>query len=375
MEPLRIGVVGCGAISGIYLKNLIGYHSTEVVAVADLDADRAARVAAEHGVPKALSPEDLVADSDVELVLNLTVPKAHCSVGSAAIKAGKHLYNEKPLCVSYDDAQELLAEADRRGVLVGCAPDTFMGAGLQSCRKMIDDGVIGQPIAAHAFMLSRGHETWHPSPEFYYEQGGGPMLDMGPYYVTALLHLLGPVKRVCGSVKASFARRTITSQPKAGNVVEVETPTHITGEMDFVSGITAHITTTFDVYGTAVPPITIFGTEGTMLVPDPNTFGGEIRVKRAGTDFEKVELTHGHPENSRGIGVLDMAYAIRQGKRYHRASGDLALHALEVMTAFERSSNEGRHILMETSPERPGAMSATEYEHELHRDNLTGDRD
>ena len=191
------------------------------------------------------------------------------------------------------------------------------------------------------------------------------MLDMGPYYVTALLHLLGPVRRVCGSVKASFPERTITSQPKHGKVVQVETPTHISGEMDFVSGASAHITTTFDVYGSAVSPITIFGSEGTMLVPDPNNFSGEIRVKRAGTDFERVEQTHAHPENSRGIGVLDMAHAIREGRQDHRASGALALHALEVMNSFERSSNEERHIHMTTSPERPRAMREDEYADEL----------
>ena len=365
MKPLRIGIIGCGAISGIYLKNLNAYRSTSVVAVADLDYERAQRVAAEHGVARALNTADLINDPDVELVLNLTVPKAHGSVALGAIQAGKHVYNEKPLAVDLKEARELQEEADRRGVLLGCAPDTFMGSGLQSCRKLLDDGVIGEPIAAQAFMLSRGHETWHPSPEFYYERGGGPMLDMGPYYVTALLHLLGPVRRVCGSVKASFPERTITSQPKHGKVVQVETPTHISGEMDFVSGASAHITTTFDVYGSAVSPITIFGSEGTMLVPDPNNFSGEIRVKRAGTDFERVEQTHAHPENSRGIGVLDMAHAIREGRQDHRASGALALHALEVMNSFERSSNEERHIHMTTSPERPRAMREDEYADEL----------
>jgi predicted dehydrogenase len=214
-------------------------------------------------------------------------------------------------------------------------------------------------------MLSRGHETWHPSPEFYYEKGGGPMLDMGPYYVTALLHLLGPVRRTCGSVKASFPERTITSQPKSGKVVTVETPTHISGEIDFHNGASAHITTTFDVYGSPHSPITVFGSEGTLLVPDPNTFGGEIRLKRAGTDFERVEQTHSHPENSRGIGVLDMAHAIRERRTDHRASGALALHALEVMTSFERSSHEERHIHMTTRPERPRPMSEREYLDEL----------
>ncbi len=365
MEPLRIGIIGCGAISGIYLKNLGAYRSTTVVAVADLDLDRARHVAQEHGVPRALSVVDLLNDAEVELVLNLTVPKAHATVAREAIQAGKHVYNEKPLAVTFEEAQAVQAEAESKGVYLGCAPDTFLGSGLQSCRKLLDDGVIGEPIAAQAFMLSRGHETWHPSPEFYYERGGGPMLDMGPYYVTALLYLLGPVRRVCGSVKAAFPERTITSQPKTGKVVTVETPTHITGEMDFHNGATAHITTTFDVYGSAIAPITIFGSEGTMLVPDPNNFSGEIRVKRAGTDFERVEQTHSHAENSRGIGVLDMAYAIREGRFDHRASGALALHALEVMTAFERSSVEERHVHMTTSPERPRAMAENEFESEI----------
>jgi predicted dehydrogenase len=365
MEPLRIGIIGCGAISGIYLKNLTAYRSTTVVAVADLDMDRAQRVASEYGVARALSSVDLLHDADVELVLNLTVPKAHGSVALAAVQAGKHVYNEKPLAVDFEEAQQLQEEANRHGVLLGCAPDTFMGSGLQSCRKLIDDGAIGQPIAAQAFMLCRGHETWHPSPEFYYERGGGPMLDMGPYYVTALLHLLGPARRVCGSVKASFPERTITSQPKSGKIITVETPTHISGEIDFHGGATAHITTSFDVYGSPVSPITIFGSEGTLLVPDPNNFSGEIRLKRPGKDFERVDQTHSHPENSRGIGVLDMAHAIRDGRRNHRASGDLALHALEIMNSFERSSNEEKHIHMSTAPERPLAMHENEYADEV----------
>ncbi len=361
MQPLRVGIVGCGNISGIYLKNLRRFRSTDVVAVADLDIGRAQAAADEYGVPSVLSSAALVAHPDVELVLNLTIPKAHASVALDAVRAGKHVYNEKPLTVDRGDASILLREAARTGALVGGAPDTFLGAGLQACRKAIDDGLIGEPVAAQAFMMGRGHESWHPSPEFYYEQGGGPMLDMGPYYVTALIHLLGGVRRVTGSARISFPTRTITSQPKHGKVVTVETPTHIVGIMDFASGAIAEITTSFDVMHAALPPITVFGSEGTLAVPDPNGFGGPVQVRRRGdAEWSEIPLEHGFADNSRGLGVLDMAYAVRTGTP-HRASGELAYHALEVMHAFTDASEAGRHIELQSEVERPPAMALDLY--------------
>jgi predicted dehydrogenase len=360
-SPLRVGIVGVGNISGIYFTNLARYASTEVVACADLDLERAQKVAEQYRIGKASTPEALMADPEVDLVLNLTVPKAHAAVALQAIEAGKHVYCEKPLSVTREDARRILEAARAKGVRVGCAPDTFLGGGIQTCRKLIDDGAIGEPIAVNAFMLCRGHETWHPSPEFYYEVGGGPMLDMWPYYVTALVNLVGPIRRVTGSARATFPTRTITSQPKHGKVVTVETPTHHVGVLDFANGAIGQITTSFDVYPSPLASITIYGTEGTLMVPDPNGFGGEVWLKRAGeNEFAKIPLTHGHAENARGIGVLDMAHAIQEN-RPHRVSGDLAFHVLDTMLAVAEASDAGRHIELTSQVDRPAALGVDEY--------------
>lgn len=354
----KIGIIGCGNISGIYIQNLQAYEETEVIACGDLDADRARDLAAEKGVPFGGTPEDLLEMSEVDLVLNLTVPKAHYSVGVAALQAGKHLYNEKPLCVERSEAADLLALADSRGLKIGCAPDTFLGAGPQTCRKIIDDGLIGEPIGATAFMLCHGHESWHPSPEFYYEQGGGPMLDMGPYYVTALVNMIGGVKRVAGMCRATFPTRTITSEPKRGKVVTVETPTHIVGTLEFANGAIGQITTSFDVWHSKHGCIEVYGTEGSMIVPDPNTFGGQIWIRTPKhSDWEEVAHTHGYAENSRGLGVLDMARAIREG-REHRASGALAYHVLDVMHGIVEAADSGRTLNLTTAVARPEPMPA-----------------
>lgn len=361
MTPLRIGVVGVGNISGIYFENLGKYAETEVVACADLDLDRARAVAEQRGVAKAVSVDDLLADPDVDLVLNLTIPKVHAEVALRAIDAGKHVYSEKPFAIDRASGQAVIAAAKAKGVLTGCAPDTFMGGGIQTCRKLIDDGAIGEPVAANGFMLCRGHETWHPSPEFYYEVGGGPMLDMGPYYLTALVNLIGPIRRVTGSARATFPTRTITSQPKAGKVVPVETPTHLVGVFDFANGAVGQLTTSFDVYGSPLPNIVVYGTEGTLIVPDPNGFGGEVRLKRAGeSDFSLIPLTHGNADNSRGIGVRDMARAIAEG-RPHRASGELAMHVLDAMLAVGEASDAGHHISLEMLGSKPAALNIDEF--------------
>lgn len=356
MESTKIGVVGCGNISGIYFQNLCKYRATEVLACADLDLSKAKASASKYGIPRACTVEQLLAMDEVEIVLDLTVPKAHAQVGQAALAAGKHVYSEKPLAVVREDARKTLDLATEKGLRVGCAPDTFLGAGIQTCRGLIDAGVIGEPVAAQAFMLCPGHESWHPAPEFYYETGGGPMLDMGPYYLTALINLLGPVRRVTGSTRASFATRTITSEPKKGKVVQVETPTHISGTLDFESGAIGTITTSFDVHGYPLPSIIVFGAEGTLEVPDPNTFGGKVKLrKKTGQVFDEVPLTHRYEENSRGLGVMDMGYAIKNG-RPHRASGALAYHVLDAMLAFIDASESGRHVELTSGVERPAPM-------------------
>lgn len=365
MNPLRVGIVGIGNISGIYLKNLSSYASTEVIAVADIDEERARKASEEYKVPLVLTPDELLEHSDVDLVLNLTIPAVHGAIALKAVRNGKHVYNEKPLSVDLEEAQQLLAEGDERGVRVGCAPDTFLGAGLQTSRKVIDDGLIGDIVGAQAFMMGRGPEPWHPSPEFFYKPGGGPMLDMGPYYLTALVNLLGPIKRTTGLTRASFPTRTIGSGPLQGNLIQVETSTHLAGLLEFEAGAIGEITTSFDVYHAQHHPITIFGSEGTLKVPDPNGFGGEVLLRRHDDeDWKAVPLEFGFAENSRGVGVLDIAHAVDE-KRAHRASGALALHVLETMLSFDKSSASGTHQELVSSLQRPAPMAKDEYAGDL----------
>ncbi len=354
MSSVKIGVVGCGNISNVYLESGKKFDVLDIVAVADLDLERAKAKAAEHGIARALSVVELLADPEIEIVLNLTIPKAHYDVCKAALDAGKHTYVEKPLSLTRDQGRDLLRIAKEKNLRVGGAPDTFLGAALQTCRKLIDDGAIGRPVAATAFMMAGGVEKWHPNPEFFYKPGGGPMLDMGPYYLTALISLLGPIRRVTGSAQMSFSERVITSQPLSGQTIIVETPTHIAGVLDFVNGAVGTIITSFDVWAHNLPPIEIHGSEGSLSVPDPNYFGGVVKLYREGK-WEEVPLTHGYEESSRGIGVADMAYAIQEN-RPQRASGELAFHVLDAMYGFLDSSEQGRHYLMESAGVRPDAL-------------------
>jgi len=354
--PVKIGIIGCGNISGIYFKAGKTFQILDIVACADLDLERAKAKAAEHGVPKACTVSELLADPEIQIVVNLTIPNAHYSVCKAALEAGKHVHVEKPLSITREEGRELLQIAQAKGLRVGAAPDTFLGGGLQTCRKLIDDGWIGEPIGATAFMLCHGHESWHPDPEFYYKLGGGPMFDMGPYYLTALISLLGPISRVTGSTRITFPERTITSAPKYGTKVTVDTPTHIAGIMDFASGAIGTILTSFDVWASQLPNIEIYGSAGSLRVPDPNGFGGPVFVRRAGAgEWSEAPLSHGYADNSRGIGVADMAYAIRSG-RPHRANGALAYHVLEAMHGFHDASDQGKHYAMQSRVERPAAL-------------------
>ncbi|UCD75980.1 MAG: Gfo/Idh/MocA family oxidoreductase, partial [Phycisphaerales bacterium] len=246
-DPMNVGVVGCGSISNTYLSNLNAFQRVRTVACADLNADRARASANEFSIPRAVSTEELLADPEIDIVLNLTTPDAHASVALAAVRAGKHIYNEKPLTIELSDARQLLAEAASRNLRVGCAPDTFLGAGIATCADVLDSGVIGEAVGGAAFFACPGHESWHPDPEFYYQRGGGPLFDMGPYYLTALVTLLGPVKRVTGSARRSFATRTITSESKRGQVIKVEVPTHVVAVLDFASGPIVSLMVSFDV--------------------------------------------------------------------------------------------------------------------------------
>ncbi len=354
IKAAKVGLIGCGNISGIYCKNAQKLEALELAACADLIMERAEARAREFNIPRACTPRELLADPEIEIVLNLTVPKAHAEVALTAIKAGKSVYSEKPLAVDREEGKKILRAAKRKEVLVGCAPDTFLGAGIQTCRKLIDDGWIGRPIGAAAFFTCPGHESWHPDPEFYYQVGGGPMLDMGPYYLTSLIALMGPVGRVTGSTAASFPQRTITSEPKYGAKIKVEVATHAVGVLDFVGGGIATIMMSFDVWAAELPRIEIYGTLGALSVPDPNCFGGPVRVWLNG-EWGEVPLTHGYVENSRGLGVADMAYALRSG-RPHRANGEMAYHVLDVMQAVEDACSKGRHVDIKSTCESPAAL-------------------
>lgn len=354
---MRIGIIGCGAISGIYFENLSSFEGVSVRGCADLDLLRANDTAERHGV-RTMRVEEMLASPEIDMVLNLTVPRAHHEVSLRALKAGKHVYSEKPMAIRRDHAEELFALAEEKGLRVGCAPDTFLGASHQTCRKLMDDGAIGKPVGANMFMLCPGHESWHPAPQFYYESGGGPLFDMGPYYLTVLVSLLGSVASVVGMTQTTHAQRTITSRPRHGEVIEVETPTHIVNVLGLAGGGLAHLTTSFDVCASELPHIEIYGTEGTLSVPDPNGFGGTVRIRRAGDqEWSEVAHTHPYPDNSRGLGAWDMAQAIAED-RPHRANAEIAMHVVDVINAVHESAREGRRVEIASRPARPDPLPA-----------------
>jgi predicted dehydrogenase len=332
------------------------FDDIEVVACSDLVPERAEAQAEVFGVSKASTPEELLADEEVEIVLNLTVPVVHAEISMAALEAGKHVYTEKPLAVGLEDGWRILEVAGEENLLVGCAPDTFLGGGLQTCREVIDEGIIGDPVAVTAFMLNHGPEDWHPNPDFFYQPGAGPMFDLGPYYLSTLTTLMGPVRRVTASARVTFPEREITSQPHAGTSISVNTPTHVAGVMDFESGAVGTLVTSFDVWSENQSRIDLYGTEGTLSLPDPNTFDGPVWLWRSDEDgWTEIPLTHPYTGNSRGLGLADMAQALRSGRR-HRASGELGMHALDVIHAFLASSERGEHVEVGSTFERPEAL-------------------
>jgi predicted dehydrogenase len=355
LKRVGVGIIGCGNISPAYLKAAAGFPILDIVGLADANPAAAEERAQEFGL-KARSIDALLADPAVEIVLNLTVPKAHVEVGLRAIAAGKHVHSEKPLGVTVAEARKLIAAADAKGLRVGCAPDTFLGGAHQTARKLIDEGAIGRPIGGTAFFMCPGHESWHPNPGFYYLAGGGPMLDMGPYYITDLVNLLGPVARVAGMATRLRAERLITSEPLDGARIPVEIATHVAGTLAFHSGAVINMTMSFDVPKHKHAPIEIYGEKASLNVPDPNYFGGQIQLAAPRGEWREVATEHGYADgNYRSIGVADMAHAIR-ANRPHRASGALAFHVLEVMEAFQRSSDAGGFISIESRPERPAAL-------------------
>jgi len=357
-DKVRVGIVGTGAISNAYLGMAKHFPILEVVAVADLFREAATKRAAEHGISRVLGVDELIADPNVDLVLNLTVPKAHAPVAIQALKAGKHTYCEKPFGVNVAEGRQVLDLMYEKKLRVGCAPDTFMGAGVQTARKVIDDGIIGRPVSFTAFMMGRGHESWHPNPEFYYEVGGGPMFDMGPYYLTALLQLMGPFKTLSGMASIAIPDRTITSQPKHGKKIKVETPDHVTGLIEFANGAIGTIIQSFAIMHAAYDgefPITIYGTNGALKVPDPNGFDGRVLV-RTTDDKDWREVPHAFLTGyGRMVGVADMCHAMKTG-RPHRASAEQAFNVLEAMAGLVDSGGNVRTLTPTVKYDRPPLM-------------------
>lgn len=351
-----------------YFVGLARYDQLSVVACADLDRERAERKAAEHGVARSCSPEELLGDPEVDLVVNLTPPQAHAGASLAAMAAGKHVWSEKPLSATLEQAREVVDAAAAAGVRLGCAPDTFLGGGIQTAIKLVEDGWIGDTVSGGvALVTEHGYEHFHPDVRSFYSKGGGPVLDLGPYYVTALVAVLGPVARVSALARATFGERIAGVGPRRGERIAVEVPTHVTGALEFDCGALVTVLMSWDVWATNLPYLELYGSAGSVSMNNPDEFGGEPRLRRAGA--EELEqpppppgAVHWSPvplispgDVGRGIGIADMAAAIDED-RPHRASGELAYHVLEVLTALERSATEGSHIAIESRCERPAPL-------------------
>jgi predicted dehydrogenase len=354
-SPLRVGIVGSGYISAAYLKAAKHFSEFAPVACADAIRENAVRRGEEFGL-KAETVDELLHDNSVDIILNLTTPQSHFEITSKALQAGKHVYSEKPLTLSLREAEILLKLGREHNVRLGCAPDTFLGGGQQTVRKLVDDGAIGKPVGGTAFIMTGGPETWHPNPQFYYQKGGGPVFDMGPYYLTALINLFGPIKRVTSIGRRSLESRVFGAGPNKGGTFPIEILTHFNALLDFDQGPVISFHASFDVPGHTHLPIEIYGTEGSLQVPDPNTFGGPVRLLEKGGKWNDVPLTHGFADgNYRSLGVAEMAAAIR-ANRQHRAAEDLVTHTVEVMEAIVNGGETGQPISIITRCERPRAL-------------------
>ncbi|HKG49586.1 MAG TPA: Gfo/Idh/MocA family oxidoreductase [Actinomycetales bacterium] len=364
-EVLRVGVIGAGTISGEYSRSLARLPQVRVAAVADLEVTRAQTLADDHPGARVLPFPDLLAADDVDVVLNLTLPAQHADVALAALAAGKHVYGEKPLAASLPEAREVVKAATAAGLRVGCAPDTVLGTGIQTARHVVDSGVIGTPHAATAFMTTPGHERWHHAPDFYYQPGGGPLLDMGPYYLTTLVHLLGSVDRVVGASSRPRARRVIGSGPRAGQSFDVTVDSHVTGILEHSSGALSTLVMSFDTWASRAPRIEVHGTEGSLAVPDPNRFAGPVELYSAATappprstrddNWVDVGVRAGFVGSGRGYGVADLALAVAEG-RPHRAGDEVALHVLDIMESMQSAADAAASVTLTTTCERPAAV-------------------
>lgn len=362
-KTLGIGVLGCGNISAAYMRLAPLFRGIEMRACADLNADVATGRATEFGL-RAETPEGLLAADDIDIIVNLTVPAAHFSVSMQVLEAGKHVYSEKPFVLSLAEGQALAAIANQKGLRVGSAPDTFMGGAHQLARHLIDQGRLGKISSGTCFVQSPGMEMWHPNPDFFFQVGGGPILDLGPYYISNLVQLLGPVARVTAMSSSAQAERTITSQPRSGEKIKVETPTTIHAILQFHSGAQVTYCASWDVWQHGHSPMELYGAEGTLHVPDPNFFGGEVRMTRkaaftsAGVEWDHpfARANDGVQANYRAAGLADMALAITEG-RPHRCSMEFSLHVVDVMTSILQSGETGQVLDLTTTCERPEALS------------------
>ena len=357
---LRLGVIGVGNISSQYFTHIPNLPNLELVAVADVNEERTREVAAEQSeggkTVRALTVDELLADDGIDAVLNLTIPQAHAAIGIRAIESGKHVYGEKPLALTPAEAEPLLALAAEKGLRVGSAPDTVLGTGIQTARKTLDDGAIGEPIAAAIHWSAPGHELWHPAPAFYYQPGGGPLFDMGPYYLTSIVTLFGPIARVSGVATTSSRQRSVATGPLAGTAIPVDVATHVSALLEHENGLTTTATVSFDVWKSRAPLFEVFGTEGTMAVPDPNRFDGDVEIAPAATrEWQTVPVSAGWADSGRGFGLADMARAI-ETDRPHRASGELAFHVLEVMDGILRAAADHSVVEIASSVDRPAPV-------------------
>jgi len=367
ISPLGVGIIGCGNISSAYLRLAPLFAAIEIRAVADIDPDLAKARAAEFGV-RAETVQDLLAADDIDVVVNLTIPAAHFDVSAAILTAGKHVYSEKPFVLSVAEGRELAALAEPRGLRVGSAPDTFLGGAHQLARQTVDSGRVGRVVSGTAFVMSHGMEHWHPNPSFFFQPGAGPVMDVGPYYVTNLIQLIGPVKRVAALTSTPQPEREILSEPLKGQMIEVNTPTTLMALLEFQSGAVITLAASWDVWSHGHAPMELYGTEGSLFVPDPNFFGGEVRMSERGGTVEPL-APWSHPfgianepggasprANYRSAGLADMADSIRTG-RPHRCSLEMSLHAVDVMTAILQSGETGAFVDLSTTCDRPEALS------------------
>lgn len=373
-KSFRVGLVGCGRISDIYLTTLAKFPQVEVVACASLDLAESRAKAAQHGISRACLVDEVIDDPTIDCILNLTIPAAHAEITRRALMAGKHVYSEKPFVTDMDEGRALLELAKTRGLKLGNAPDTFLGGRWQTVRRLIDEGAIGRPTGVFAHVGTHGTERHHPNPDFYYKPGGGPLLDLGPYYLTAMVFCLGPIARVAGMANRAFDRRLIENGPRNGEWIDVEVDTHSLSLIEFEGGAIGSMTMSFDIWDSETPRFEIYGETGVISIPDPdpvhgaNDFHGPVLLRTRETsrwshqprptgrdDWQVVENHHGFNENSRGLGLLDLAYAVRD-ERPVRASGELSFHVFEVMDAIARAPQQGLYQTIASSCPIPAPL-------------------